>query len=509
MTGDINFFAGDDTFVLEGSMSSINGIVAGQAGNDTAILGGILDADNLVLFETNTLGTLFDLQVSGARSLTGTTIFDGNVTFGLGVDTLAVDGDVTFESGSVITVLTPLDEALLGQTVAVVTETGTFTDNGATINMVDDDLLIDYTPIVGSLSVLIGLVDPLTTSGDPNVVAISNAVQNGIVAGSLSAGNFAALNALDQAGYQTALLDALPSLSEGPGREIFETSSASSQALDSHLAGEGSSVWGQFIIRGAEQDALSLSASGYEADELIFTIGGDFAVTEGAKVGVLASYSDIDIDDGAANSTSENLQVESIKLGLYTAVDLFDRGFFNAEVAYLTGDVETARSGLLGPITSGFDFDGIFARATLGYDLLPDENVWLTPSIGVNAANIKFDDTTEAGGFGFTVERGDAEFIELRGGIELGAQMSEGVDAFVKGTVIHDTVDTVRSFRLSSTQLSTFFVDLPLREQDRFELAAGANIDVSENFSIEIGYQGDFNEGYSGHSGRATLRIGF
>ncbi|QFT77096.1 autotransporter domain-containing protein [Erythrobacter sp. THAF29] len=507
--GNVRFGAGDDVFVLEGSLSTINGVVAGQAGNDTAILGGILDADNLVQFEANELGTLFDLRVSGDRTLTGETTFVGNTIFALGVDTLTIDGNATAASGSTITILTPLDEALLGQTVTVFTETGTFTDNGVTIDIIDDDLLLDYTPVLGSLSVTVNAVNPLVGSTDPNLARVGAAVQNAVTSGTLSSANLDALNALSLDQYQAALLDSLPSISEGPGREIFETSSVASDALERHLAGEGSGIWGQFVVRGADQDALSLSSPGYEADELVFTVGGDFAVGENAKVGLLASYSDIDIDEKQANSSGENLEVESIKLGGYVAISLLERGFFNAEVAYLTGNVETSRTGLLGTITSGFDFDGITGRATLGYDLLPDENVWLTPSIGVNAARLNFDDVTEAGGFGFTIERGDAEFIELRGGVELGGQISEMVDGFIKGTVIYDTVDTPRSFRLSSSQLNTFQLNLPMREQNRFELAAGLNVDVSENFAIGVGYLGDFNDGYNVHAGRATLSIGF
>lgn len=384
----------------------------------------------------------------------------------------------------------------------------TFTDNSSAMNIVDGDLAIGLTQ-VAPLSMQVSAVNTLLASPDRNIAAISNAVSAAISNGTLSSANVAVLNGLSLDQYQTALLDALPSISEGPGREIFETSSAASDALERHLAGDGSGIWGQFVVRDADQDALSLSSPGYEADDLIFTLGGDIALGENAKIGVLASYADIDIDEKASNSNGENLQVESIKLGGYVAITLMERGFFNAEVAYLTGDVETSRSGFFGPITSGFDFDGIAARATLGYDLLPDENVWLTPSIGVNAARINFDDTVEAGGFGFTVERGDAEYVELRGGVELGAQISQTVDGFIRGTVIHDTVDTVRSFRLTSAQLRPFFVELPLRERNRFELAAGLSVDVSENFAIGVGYQGDYNDGYNAHSGRATLKVGF
>ncbi|WP_390586235.1 autotransporter domain-containing protein [Erythrobacter sp. MTPC3] len=504
--GNVRLGGGDDTFVLEGSMSSILGTVSGGGGDNTALLGGVLDGDNLTDFGTITLGELFDLTVSGDRTLTGNVNAVGNTTLGLGVDTLTVDGDLTLDDGSTITVLTPLDEALLGQTVVVLSQTGDFIDDGATFDIIDDDLLLTYTR-VGDASVAVTADNPLGTSSDSNIVSISNAVSNALTAGTLSTANFAALNDLgDVDALQAALGSALPSLSESIGREIFESSSAASEALDRHLAGEGSALWGQVIVRGAEQDALSITSNGYESDQLIFTAGFDFAATDGVRIGALASYADIENDDETALKSSE---VDSIKLGLYAAIELLDRGFLNTEVAYLTGDVETAAAGFSGPITSSFDFDGFSVRTTAGYDLLADENVSVTPSIGVNAARINFDDTVETGGFGFAVERGDAEYIELRGGIELGAQMSEGVDAFIKGTVIKDLVDTPRSFLLSSTELPDFFARLPLREQDRFELAAGASIDVSEMFSIGLAYQGDFNEDYSGHAARATLRFGF
>ncbi|QIQ86797.1 autotransporter outer membrane beta-barrel domain-containing protein [Erythrobacter sp.] len=232
--------------------------------------------------------------------------------------------------------------------------------------------------------------------------------------------------------------------------------------------------------------------------------------TEGVRLGLVASYADIETQDLRADRIPTELnEAESIKLGGYIAASFLERGFINTEVAYPTGEIESRRDDFLGTIASNYDFDGLMTRSTAGYDLIADENVSITPTIGVNAARIEFDDVTEAGSFGFTVERGDAEFLELRGGLQLGARVSEGVSGLVSGNVIRDLADSQRSFRLSSSQLGTFFTALPLRECDRFELAAGASIDVSETFAIDVGYLGDFNEGYRGNSARATARIAF
>ena len=508
-TGNIDLGGGDDVFVLEGANSTVGGMIMGGAGTDTAILGGTLDADNLTGFETTELGTLFDLTISGNRTLTGDVVHTGNVFVNLGVDSLTTDGQITLESTGTLTIGTPLDFDLVGQTVTVFDPAGGLVNNGATVVILDDDLLIDYTP-VGGLAIQVTASNPLINSNDPNITAFGNALQGGFVAGTVSDANFLLLNNLpDSATLADAAVDALPSLSDGEGREIFEASSAASQALDRHLAGEGTAIWGQIQIRGATQDALSPSAGGYDSEQTILTVGADLFVADGIRAGLLASYADIENEEFFGNVETGEVEIESIKLGAYVGIDLFERGFLNTEIAYLTGDIQDERSGVLNQISSAYDFDGIAIRSVFGYDLLADENVSLTPTIGVNAAEINFDDAVESGGFGFLVERGDAQYVELRGGIELASQLSEGVNGFISGTIIHDLEDSPRSFRLSSSELPTFFAQLPLREQDRFELAAGASIDVSDTIAVEVGYQGDFNSGYDAHAGRASLRIAF
>ena len=165
--------------------------------------------------------------------------------------------------------------------------------------------------------------------------------------------------------------------------------------------------------------------------------------------------------------------------------------------------------GLFGTIGSNFDFDGFAYKAVFGYDLLPNENVSVTPTIGLNGANINFDDAVETGGFGFTVAREDADFFELRGGIELASEFSPGVSGFVGGTFVAELNDDVRTFTLSSSELGTFGVVTPEREGDRFELAAGATIAASGNVSIDVGYMGEFASGYDAHAGRASVRVAF
>ncbi|MEL6237932.1 MAG: autotransporter domain-containing protein [Pseudomonadota bacterium] len=518
VNGWVDLEAGDDTFILEGTSSSITGSVVGGEGNDTAILAGVLDSDNITGFETIQLGstlggTLNDLVISGDRIVTGDVVHVGEVTVGLGVDSLTTTGSITLEEGGVLTIETPLDEELAGQTVLVFDDGTGFTNNGATVNIIDDDLLLDYTVIIDSLSVQVDLVNPLNSANiaDPNINIVNNAVNAALAGGTLTSGSFDILNSqADAEAYSDALKDTLPSLSDGVGREIFETGSLAGRMLDHHLDGDEPGAWGQIAVRGVNQDAISQSVDGYDSNQVVITVGSDLSLGEGILFGLMASYADIDVQDETATGAITNDQdIESLRLGGYLAINLFERGFLNTEISYLTGEVDTARSGEFGNITSSYDFDGVATRIVAGYDLLPDENITLTPSVGFNAALINFDDAQEAGGFDFLVEQGDARFIEARAGVELGAQMSDKVSGFVQGIVIHDLIDSERSLVLSSGELRTFAISQPVREQDRFELSAGLVIDVSDNFAIDLGYLGDFNDGYTGHSARANVRVAF
>ncbi|MEM7780209.1 MAG: autotransporter domain-containing protein [Pseudomonadota bacterium] len=514
-TGDVDLGGGDDTFILEGTASSVDGSVLGGMGADAAIIAGTLDADNILGFETfqigSTLGdTLNDAVISGARTVDGDVTVVGQVTLGLGVDSLTSTGAMTLEDGSTVTIETPLGAELLGQTVTVLQEGTTFTDNGATIEVIDNDLLIDYEVVIGSVAVQVNAANPILTSSDANILAFSTAFDAALAGSTLSDATFNALNDLpDLAALESAVAETIPALSEGAGREIFESSNTASAALDRHLAADGSGIWGEATIRGADQDASSLTSGGYESEQLIFTAGGDFAATDAAKVGALVSYAEIENDDLSGGVETGTTDVESIKLAVYGGVEFAERGFVNVELSYLTGEVDQARTSVLGPIASTFDFDGFGYRAVVGYDILDNSAFSVTPTIGINGANLSFDTVSETGGFGFTVDRDDADFLELRGGLELAGDLGSGLTGYVAGAYAYDLEDDQRVFALSSTELGNLNVLVAEREQSRFELSVGAAFNVTDNATIEVGYSGDYASGYDAHAGRASVRIGF
>ena len=514
--GDIDLGAGDDSFILEGTASSIDGTIFGGDGNDTATLAGILDADNFDGFETFQLGsmlggTLNDLTITGNRTVDGDVVQVGIVNVNLGTASLTSTGSITLEDTGVLNIGTSLNRALVGQTVDVFVAGTTFTNNGATINILDNDLLIDYA-LVGGLAVQVtAAANPLTIDGDANVVAFGNALNNAFLTGTLSDARFNQINALpDAATLRTFALDSLPALNEGAGREIFETSQVASEALSRHIADGRSGIWGQVVYREADQDSFGASTQGYNSDQVIYTLGADYAFGEAGRIGVIASYADIEnFDDSLGGQRGNMTEVDSYKVGGYAAYTLGEQAFINAEVSYIAGDVTQIRFGLPGVNASEFDFDGLVYNATAGFDVLPSDNFSLLVTAGVSGASISFDDAVETIGFGFNVARDDADFLELRGGLELNGQITPALSGFLSGVFAYDLEDDQRLFALSSADLGTFTVALPEREQSRYELGAGLSLSVSEGFALEVGYLGDFASGYDAHSGRLTGRMRF
>ena len=112
-----------------------------------------------ILQSVNTnVGTGVTLNVDGARTIDGNLVSDGILDFLLGTDSLAVAGDVTLNSGSVVNVNdTNGAVTALGQEFTLITSGGTLTNNAAlTTTAVDSSFLLDF----------------VVVSSDPNSVVV-------------------------------------------------------------------------------------------------------------------------------------------------------------------------------------------------------------------------------------------------------------------------------------------------------------------------------------------------
>jgi len=107
-----------------------------------------------------------DVIVQGARTIEGALVSDGELSFNLGEDSLAVTGDTTLNAGSVIDVTVADGVATMaGETFELITSTGTLLVNDVTVNITDNDAALDFI-VVDNMdgTVTIEAVDAATTA---------------------------------------------------------------------------------------------------------------------------------------------------------------------------------------------------------------------------------------------------------------------------------------------------------------------------------------------------------
>ncbi len=491
LTGDFIGSAFADTLAINGPAFTLAGDVTGGVDVTT-------DAATTV-------------TVSGQRAIEGNFTSNGTLAFDLGFDSLAVDGDVTLGGNSVINVATSNPAPLVGTTVDVIAETGAFTNNGVTVNVDDDDFLVDYDVVLGSLAITPTATDLSNVSGDANINSFGSAVTSAVANNRLPSAVFSALNSsADTGAFEATSLTLLPAINDGVTREIFETQRAASGLLNSRLSGDQTGIWGQISYRDADRDTASLSSVGYNADSISFTLGADTQLGENAKVGVLLSYADINVDaDGPA---TEQNDINSYQISAYAGLD-FGAAFVNAELGYSFNDVESQRTAIGTAISSDYDVDGLIADVSGGYTI-DSGNFTITPTAGLRYASLSRDTFTENGGLGLTLDTDRSEFLEGSVGLNIAGKKDDSKDlSFVPFANIAYSYDLIGdgfgadasfnngldSFRLTGEEPS----------ESRFDVGAGLNLINKNGLSIGAEYQGRFASDYQSHAGGVRVRFEF
>jgi uncharacterized protein with beta-barrel porin domain/tRNA A-37 threonylcarbamoyl transferase component Bud32 len=516
LSGGVNaFFAGNALSALNFSndggtlVGNFVGTVAFEdtltiTGTGNSIQGDILNSVAVTMSAESTTA------IVGARTLNGSLTHSGTLSFELGADSLAVEGDATLAAGSVINIGTAgTGAANIGQTIDVLTETGTFTDNGAIINVIEDDFLVDYSVILGSLQVAVTAANLGAVSGDANINSFGTAITTAAINNRLPADVFGVLNgAGSTADFEAAALDLLPAINDGVTREIFETQRFASRQVQKRLGTQRSGLWGEAFYREGDSDASSLSSLGYDASAAGFTLGLDGKLGETTTLGVFANYSDVDVDAGVSAFNEAN--VDAFQFGAYAGFDL-GGAFVNAELGYSTSSVEESRAAaaLVETITSDSDVDGVFASLNAGLELGSD-SIAITPSVGLRYADLLRDTFTEEGGLDLTLDSAGAEFIEGRVGVKIASNKDKGFVPFASVDYAYDfgsdPLAVVGSFNGGA---DSFTLVANEASASRFDVGVGADFVSDDNFSIGAEYRGRFASGYQSHSGGIRLRLAF
>ncbi|MEM9501290.1 MAG: autotransporter domain-containing protein [Pseudomonadota bacterium] len=496
------------TFVQNGG--ALNGNFVGSAFADTLTIGAgdfALTGDVL-----NTVNVTTDaasiVAVQGLRSLEGNLVANGTLAFDLGVDALAVDGDVVLGAGSVVNIATTqVSVADIGMTIDVLTETGTFTDDGTTVNVLDDDFLVDFTVDLGSVSVSLAAADLGAVSADANINSFGSAITTAAANNRLPADVFAGLNSVASAAeFETASLALLPAINDGVAREIYETQRFASSLVQNRLVGEQTGLWGQAFYRSADRDASGISTPGYDADAIGFTLGLDAKLGENTTLGALFNYSDIDVDtDGLAGAQSE---ISAFQLGGYAGFDL-GSAYINAELGYSFNSVDNSRGAFGSQILGESDVDGFYGSVNAGYDI-ETGSVVITPNGGLRYAELSRDTFTETGGLGLTLDSDSVEFLEARVGLKVAGKAETGVIPFASIDYAYDLSSDPLAINASfNGGADTFQLITDEASSSRFDIGAGLDFVNENGLSIGAEYRGRFESDYQSHSGGIRVRFEF
>ena len=488
---------------------ALNGAFVGSAFTDTltfatgeTVLGSdVLGSVDVVVSEAS------NLIVDGERTINGSLTSNGTLNLNLNEDILNVEGDATFGAGSVVNIATDLvtlDD--VGTTFDVVTETGTFTNNGVIVNVADNDFLLDYVTILGSISVAVVAEDLTAVSDDANISAFGGALASAISANSLDAQVFNALNAINNvAEFEAASVSLLPAINEGNAREIYETQNQADNFIAERLNGKGTGIWTRIIGREADADASSTSVTGYDSDAIGFAVGLDTSLGENLLVGASFSYASIEIDGvGGAGHQSE---IDASQLSAYFGYSQ-DALYVNGQLGYSFSSVDTNRNFDAEQINGNFDIEGVRARLEAGYDV-GNDTFAITPFVGLQYANLSSDIYSETGGLNLTVAAGDVDFFEGRVGA---AFATKGSSFSFKGSAayVYDFAGDARVFDLGFAGTpDTFRVSAGEPSQSRFEYGAGFEFGKETGFGIGLGYQGESASDFQSHAGTVTLRFRF
>ncbi|WP_438727619.1 autotransporter domain-containing protein [Parasphingorhabdus sp. DH2-15] len=496
-------------FVQNGG--ALNGSFVGSAFDDTLTF-----ADGTTEFGGDVLGNVAvtvaapaTLNVNGDRTIEGNLTVYGALNFDLSADTLLVDGDTVLNAGSVVNIATDsIGQGDIGASFTVLDETGAFTDNGVTVNLAENDFLIDYQVDIGSITVTTSANDLSAVSTDANVSGFGGGLNNAIAANQLPTDVFNALNDVtDAAGFETTALSLLPAINEGVTREIYETQNASDAFIADRLISEKTTgLWGQALVRTADRDAESTSVSGYNADAFGLSIGVDFAASDTVRVGLAYSYAEIDVDSD--NGSGSQSDINSSQISAYLGYNS-EKVFVNGLVGYSFSDADTTRTSAVGPVTGAFDLDGIRAQVNAGYEL-GSETLSVTPFVGFNYASLSSDSYTENGALNLNVDAGDVDFFEGRIGARLAAKGDNGFALRGNVAYAYDFVGDARTFDLAFAGSGTpFQVSTTDGAQSRFEFGTGVRFGNVDGLSVALDYQGELASSYSSHSGVLRLRYAF
>ncbi len=495
LIGGVLTGAGDDTLNITGD-STVTGPVDLGAGNNTTQINS---------------GATLQLDTTSLQSNLNV---DGSLALNLG-STLQVSGTAVFNTGSELILENQVDPSIALAPPIIVIEAGGVAIPDSNIGITDNSLLTDFvlSSTANTIQVQAEITDLSTILSDDNVISLGAALQGSLSAATLPLEFSSVFSALDTLGsteeFEAAAAELLPDLSVGITRELHENQSHIYNAIERRLfrpSVNASGAWFETFGGSTNGDSGSnVTDTSYDADTYGFIVGYDKVLTDSWNIGAAFAYSDINVDAGS-NSTD----VDAYSFNAYAGYQA-NQQFFHGALSYTSGDVDSSRSSLAGNIGSDSDIDQFSALLTAGL-VQEYRQIKIKPFVSLQYSHISQSSFTEDGGFDFNLSADDFNTLELGVGVELFTGFTvKNMPSFFRSQIVYynDVISDERSFDAQFAGGDSFGLEGDNISSSTFELELEAGIEITQNQSISIGCEGNYNSDVTNNTGFLRYSIQF
>ncbi|MFH1983294.1 MAG: autotransporter domain-containing protein [Pseudomonadota bacterium] len=263
---------------------------------------------------------------------------------------------------------------------------------------------------------------------------------------------------------------------------------------------------------GKIKDTANAGGADYQTNGVAAGIDTDW---RNVVAGLAGSYARSNADPVAGDSDIESFQVAPYGSWKRDAV------YMNAAVGlglHKNHDTRTVTVGAsTGTARADYDSVNVGAAVEGGKDFKLDVATVLTPFVGVTYNHNTREDFVEtgAGTANLSVEKQDDNSLRTRLGMRLSRDFTIQEDRRLTPSAmiayVHEYLDTVSRMDagFSAAPGSTFRVEGPELDRDRLQLGLGVAGQLSENATLNVGYNGELAGSDDSHSFAATVKFGW
>lgn len=267
------------------------------------------------------------------------------------------------------------------------------------------------------------------------------------------------------------------------------------------------SFWLKAFGGKADQDGKH-GYAGSDSNIVGMMAGADRMTESGWLLGAALAYAKTNVDMTGYRS-GDDADIKTYQVTGYVSKS-FERWYMQGMMTYAYQDYETSRNTHLTGVAKG-DFGGDMygVRLVAGMPFSLQNDMTLTPSIGIESHRINQDSYTEKGAGAISLRVGDSDATRLRSlaGLELGAlkTLSDGskLRPSLKATWKHefndDGMNTTASFIGGGSQFESVGQDV---NRDTYGLAARLNWEKTERIGVSVEVGAEKGDGYFGLNGQ-------